>query len=132
MLQNEEESVTGVQSRRVHVVHIVISTGLPVLCRIKQMLYQLFLILSYDSLKNQYVNQNSTLDDGSLALITDKGYDIKIYNDQEKNRQACRDDYAHSACAHGRDCTPVTDSSLRLSERSKLFFHTGIQTGDLI
>ena len=28
----QEESVTGVQSRRVHVVHIVISTGLPVPC----------------------------------------------------------------------------------------------------
>ena len=27
-----EESVTGVQSRRVHIVHIVISTGLPVPC----------------------------------------------------------------------------------------------------
>jgi len=28
----QEESVTGVQSRHVHVVHIVISTGLPVPC----------------------------------------------------------------------------------------------------
>ena len=30
----QEESVTGAQSRRVHVVHIVISTGLPVPCLI--------------------------------------------------------------------------------------------------
>ena len=31
----QQESVTGVRSRRVHVVHIVISTGLPVPCLIK-------------------------------------------------------------------------------------------------
>ena len=30
----QEESVTGVQSRRVHVVHIVISTGLSVPCSV--------------------------------------------------------------------------------------------------
>ena len=35
----QEESVTGVQSRRVHVVHIVISTGLPVPCLIQFLLY---------------------------------------------------------------------------------------------
>ena len=37
----QEESVTGVQSRRVHVVHIVISTGLPVPCLITEIMSKL-------------------------------------------------------------------------------------------
>ena len=39
----QEESVTGVQFRRVHFVHIVISTGLPVPCLISD--FQIFLPL---------------------------------------------------------------------------------------
>ena len=32
--------------------------------------------LDENNLKNQYINQSSTIEDGTLALITDKGYSI--------------------------------------------------------
>ena len=40
--------------------------------------------LDDDYMKNQYINRNSTMDDGSLALITDKGYCISKDLDYNK------------------------------------------------
>ena len=50
-------------------------------------------------------------------------------NEIQEKQQASLRRWLCAQCAHRQDCTPETDSSWRLSERSKLFVHGGgIQT----
>ena len=59
-------------------------------------------------------------------LVSGK-FEIVAINDEERNKQAYKNYYV-TICSQ-QDCTPVTDSSWRLSDRSKMFNHAGIQTG---
>ena len=68
----QEVSVTGVQSRRVHVVHIVISTGLPVPCLITRIYWVAPMLLTRDSLSTDLHNDSfgeSEYQVGSSAKI---------------------------------------------------------------
>ena len=47
-----------------------------------------------------------------------------------KKEQASPCSWLCAQCAHGRDYTPVTQLSWRLTKRSKLSVHTGTRTGD--
>ena len=68
----QQESVTGVQSRRVHVVHTVISTGLPVPCLITRIYWVAPRLLTRDSLSTDLHNDSfgeSEYQVGSSAKI---------------------------------------------------------------
>ena len=47
-----------------------------------------------------------------------------------RKEQASPCSWLCAQCAHGRDYTPVTQLSWRLTKRSKLSVHTGTRTGD--
>ena len=65
----QEESVTGVQSRRVHVVHIVISTGLPVPCLITRIYWVAPRLLTRDSLSTDLHNIMTASANRSIRLV---------------------------------------------------------------